>query len=71
MVRVADALFVSFPEALPTPPLYSLLILTGMDVWPEAAPPVPPPPDGVDDAASDSRASSCSDATSHNDDPLE
>ena len=71
VVRVADSLYVSFPEALPAPPLYSALTLMGMDEWSDTAPPVPPPPDGVDDTASDSGASSHSDASSHNDDPLE
>ena len=71
VVCVVDALFVSFPGALPTPPLYSTLTLLGMDEWPDAAPPTPPPPNGVDNAASDSGALSHSDATSHDDDPLE
>ena len=71
VVCVADALFVSFPGTLPTPPLYSALTLLGMDEWLEAAPPVPPPPGAVDDAASDSGASSRSDASSHNDEQLE
>ena len=71
VVRVVDALFVSFPETLPAPPLYSALTVLGMDEWPEAAPPVPPPPDGVKKAASDSEASFRSDASSHNDDPLQ
>ena len=70
VVRVVDSLYISFPEALPAPPLYSALTLMGMDEWPNTAPPVPPPPDGVDDVASDSGASSHSDASSHNDDPL-
>ena len=65
---LADSLFVSFPQALPTPPLYSALT---MNEWPDAAPPVPPPPDRVDKAASHSGTSSHSDASSHNDDPLE
>ena len=71
VVCVADVLFVSFPETLLAPPLYSALTLLGMDEWPEAAPPAPPPPDGVDAAASDTGASSGSDASSHSDDPLE
>ena len=71
IVCMVDALFVSFPEALPAPPFYSALPLLGMDEWLEAAPPTPPPPDGVDDTASDFGASSCSDATSHDDNPLE
>ena len=66
VVRVADSLYVSFPEALPAPPLYSRLTLMGMDEWPDTA-----PLDGVDDAASDSGASSHNDAPSHNDDLLE
>ena len=43
VVRVADSLYVSFPEALPAPPLYSALTLMGMDEWPDTAPPVPIP----------------------------
>ena len=70
VVRVGS-LYVSFPVALPTPPLYSALTFMGMDELPDAALPVPPPPDGVDDAASDSGASSHSDASSHNGNPLE
>ena len=58
----ADSLYVSFLEALPAPPLYSALTLIGMDEWPDAAPPVPPPPNGVDEAALDPGASSHSDA---------
>ena len=50
VVRVADSLFVSFPGALPAPPLYFALTLMGMDEWPNAAPLVPPPPNGVDDS---------------------
>ena len=71
VVRVADALFVSVLEALPAPPLYSALNLLWMDEWLEATPLAPPPPDGVDDAASDSGASSRSDTSSHSDDPLQ
>ena len=71
VVRVVGALFVCFSGALPVPPLYSALTLLGMDEWPEAVPLAPPPPERVDDATLDSGASSCSDATSRNDDPLE
>ena len=71
VVQVANSLYVSFPEALLAPPLYSALTLLGMDEWPNTAPPVPPLPDGVDEAASDSGASSQSDASCNNDDPLQ
>ena len=71
VVCVADALFVALAEALPALPLYSALTLLGLDEWREAGPPMPTPFDGMDAAASDSGASSCSDATSHNDDQME
>ena len=54
--------------SLPHPTALSVM---GMGERSDTAPPVPPPPHGVVDAASDSRASSHSDTSAHNDDPLE
>ena len=53
VVRVADAMFVSFLGALPTAPFYSALTPLGMDEWPEATPLAPLPPNAVDDTASE------------------